>query len=140
MRAEHKVELEKLNAKAAAESAALRNEILYESQKRDILLDEMRQQSKRRHELVVKAMDAISEAMEHSMYSRNASSEIRNNIKELLAAIGESRPDTGQTAPPGGAAPAQGGAPPAQAGPQTSGNEKIERLTNSLLSLLRTQK
>lgn len=132
IRAEHKVALDKLNAKAAAESAALRNEILHESQKRDIMLDDMRQQSRRRHELIVKAMDAISEAMEHSSYSRNASSEIKNTISELLTAIGENRPDLG-TPPPS----TNGKSPSTQPGAQSSGNAKIERLTNTLLGMLK---
>ena len=45
------------------EAAALRSEILHESQKRDILLEDLRQQSRRRHELIVKAMDAIRDKL-----------------------------------------------------------------------------
>lgn len=134
IRAEHKVALDKLNAKAAAESAALRSEILHESQKRDILLEDLRQQSRRRHELIVKAMDAISEAMEHSSYSRNASSEVKNTISELLTAIGESKFDFGQTSSTVESSSITNN------NHHAKGNAKIERLTNSLLNLLNTKK
>jgi hypothetical protein len=62
LKAEYKVTIDTINAKAAADQDALRSEILLESSKREIMLDEMRQQSQRRHELVVKAVDAISQA------------------------------------------------------------------------------
>ncbi|MBI5824327.1 MAG: hypothetical protein HZB18_09890 [Chloroflexi bacterium] len=85
-KAEQTTEIEKIHAKAAAEQAGLRREILHETQKRDIQLDEMRQQLQRRQELVVKATDAISQALEHSTYSRNTV-ETKRAIEDLLAAI-----------------------------------------------------
>ncbi len=84
----NKTEIDKINSEAAAEQAALRSEILHEAQKRDIMLDEMRLQSKRRHELVVRAVDAISQALEYSAYSRNTV-ETKKVIADLLDAIRE---------------------------------------------------
>lgn len=129
LKAEHKVEMEKINSKAAAEQLALRSEILHETEKRDILLDEMRQQSQRRHELVVKAVDAISQALEHSGYSRN-SAEIKSAIGDLLSAVREDKPET-----------AQGSSKNTDNhNPRTTNNNKIEDLTNTLLNLLKPRK
>ncbi|MEK6752592.1 MAG: hypothetical protein AABZ00_10035 [Chloroflexota bacterium] len=128
IKTEHKTEIEKINAKAAAEQSALRSEILHESQKRDILLDELRQKSQRRHELVVKAVDAISQALEHSGYSRNTA-EIKSAIGDLLSAIREDRPETPQE-------PSKNNA----GGARTTNNDKIENLTNTLLNLLKPRK
>ena len=128
LKADHKVVIDSINAKAAADQAALRNEILYESNKRDIQLDEMRQQSRRRHELVVKAVDAISQALEHSGYSRN-STEVKSAIGDLLSAIREDKPETSQASPKN-----------AKNGPRTTSNDKIEDLTNTLLNLLKPKR
>lgn len=127
--AEHKAEIEKINAKAAAEQAALRSEILHESEKRDILLNEMRLKSKQRHELVVKAVDAISQALEHSGYSRN-SAEIKNAIADLLSAI---REDSGESTQE----PSKNDRTRSF---HVAGNDKIETLTSTLLSLLKSRK
>lgn len=127
LKAEHKVTIDTINAKAAADQAALRSEILHESNKREIMLDEMRQQSKRRHELVVKAVDAISQALEHSGYARNTA-EIKSAIADLLSAIREDKPESTQPNPKtGGTA-------------NTSNNDKIEDLTNTLLNLLKPKR
>ncbi len=128
LKADHKVALDTINAKAAADQAALRSEILHESNKRDILLDEMRQQSQRRHELVVKAVDAISQALEHSGYSRNTS-EIKSAIGDLLSAIREDKPET-----------AQSSSKSFNNNPRTNRNDKIEDLTSTLLNLLKPRK
>lgn len=129
IRTEHKAEIEKINAKAAAEQTALRSEILHESNKRDILLDEMRRQSQQRHELVVKAVDAISQALEHSGYARNTA-EIKSAIADLLSAIREDKPEAVQ-----GTSKNNTGS-----SPRASGNDKIENLTNTLLNLLKPRK
>ena len=126
---EHKAEMEKINSKAAAEQMALRSEILHETQKRDIQLDEMRQQSQRRHELVVKAVDAISQALEHSGYSRN-SAEIKSAISDLLFAVREDKPETAQASSKSAN----------NNNPRTNSNDKIEDLTNTLLNLLKPRK
>ena len=128
LKAEHKVELEKINSRASAEQLALRSEILHETEKRDILLDEMRQQSQRRHELVVKAVDAISQALEHSGYSRN-SAEIKSAIGDLLSAVREDKPETAQSSSINSAN-----------NPRTTKNDKIEDLTYTLLNLLKPRK
>lgn len=128
LKAEHKVAMDTINAKAAADQAALRSEILHESSKREIMLDELRQQSQRRHELVVKAVDAISQALEHSGYSRNTA-EIKNAISDLLSAIREDKPET-----------AQASSKNANNGPRTTSNDKIEDLTNTLLNLLKPRR
>ncbi|MFN8383639.1 MAG: hypothetical protein U0V02_16965 [Anaerolineales bacterium] len=128
LKAEHKVAIDTINAKAAADQAALRSEILHESNKREIMLDEMRQQSKRRHELVVKAVDAISQALEHSGYARNTT-EIKSAIADLLSAIREDKPEAQQAAPKAG-----------NNHPRTSSNDKIEDLTNTLLNLLKPRR
>jgi len=129
LKADHKVALDTINAKAAADQAALRSEILHESNKRDILLDEMRQQSQRRHELVVKAVDAISQALEHSGYSRNTA-EIKSAIGDLLSAIREDKPETAQSSSKGAN----------NNNPRANKNDKIEDLTNTLLNLLKPRK
>ncbi len=129
LKAEHKAEMEKINSKAAAEQTALRSEILHETQKRDIQLDEMRQQSKRRHELVVKAVDAISQALEHSGYSRNTA-EIKSAIGDLLSAIREDKPETKQSSSKNNN----------NNNPRTTNNDKIEDLTNTLLNLLKPRR
>lgn len=121
--------MEKINSKAAAEQMALRSEILHETQKRDIQLDEMRQQSQRRHELVVKAVDAISQALEHSGYSRN-SAEIKSAISDLLFAVREDKPETAQASSKSAN----------NNNPRTNSNDKIEDLTNTLLNLLKPRK
>lgn len=128
LKAEHKAAIDTINAKAAADQAALRSEILHESNKREIMLDEMRQQSKRRHELVVKAVDAISQALEHSGYARNTA-EIKSAIADLLSAIREDKPETPQNAPKTG-----------NNHPRTSSNDKIEDLTSTLLNLLKPKR
>jgi hypothetical protein len=92
------------------------------------LLDELRQNSQRRHELVVKAVDAISQALEHSGYSRNTA-EIKSAIGDLLSAIREDRPETPQE-------PSKNNA----GGARTTNNDKIENLTNTLLNLLKPRK
>lgn len=128
LKAEHKAAIDTINAKAAADQAALRSEILHESNKREIMLDELRQQSKRRHELVVKAVDAISQALEHSGYARNTT-EIKSAIADLLSAIREDKPETPQNAPKTG-----------NNHPRTSSNDKIEDLTSTLLNLLKPKR
>jgi len=131
LKAEQKLEIERLTAKATAETTKLRNEILRETQKQDILLENMRSQTQRRHELLVKAVDAVGQAVEHSSYSRNPS-EIKTAINNLLEAIKENSPAVEQPEPSkvGGAAPRT---PPAS-------NQKIEDLTNTLLDLLKPKK
>ncbi|MBL8100990.1 MAG: hypothetical protein JNM02_00520 [Anaerolineales bacterium] len=129
LKAEHKVAMDTISAKAAAEQMALRSEILHETQKRDIQLDELRQQSQRRHELVVKAVDAISQALEHSGYSRN-SAEIKSAIGDLLSAVREDRPETAQPSTKN----------TNNNHPRTASNDKIEDLTNTLLNLLKPRK
>lgn len=126
LKAEHKAEIDKINATAAAQLQALRSEILHETQKRDIQLDEMRQQSRRRHELVVKAVDAISQALEHSGYSRNTA-EIKSAISDLLSAIREDKPEAAE-------------ASPKNSNPRATKNDKIEDLTNTLLNLLKPRR
>ncbi|MBK8780921.1 MAG: hypothetical protein IPO22_03805 [Anaerolineales bacterium] len=128
LKADHKVAIDSINAKAAADQTALRNEILYESNKRDIQLDEMRQRSQRRHELVVKAVDAISQALEHSGYSRNTA-EIKSAISDLLSAIREDKPETAQASSKG-----------SNNGSHTTSTDKIEDLTNTLLNLLKPRR
>jgi hypothetical protein len=134
LKAEQKLEIERLTAKATAETTKLRNEILRETQKQDILIENMRSQTQRRHELMVKAVDAVGQAVEHSSYSRNPS-EIKNAINNLLDAIKENSPTLEQEA-------AKGSAPATATAPRTpaSGNQKIEDLTNTLLNLLKPKK
>lgn len=131
LKAEQKLEIDRLTAKATAETTKLRNEILRETQKQDILLENMRTQTQRRHELLVKAVDAVGQAVEHSSYSRNPS-EIKIAINNLLDAIKENSPAVEQPEAPkvGGSAPRT---PPAS-------NQKIEDLTNTLLDLLKPKK
>ena len=131
LKAEQKMEIDRLTAKATAETTKLRNEILRETQKQDILLENMRSQTQRRHELLVKAVDAVGQAVEHSSYSRNPS-EIKTAINNLLDAIKENSPTIEQPEPPkvGGSA---SHTPPAS-------NQKIENLTNTLLDLLKPKK
>lgn len=129
LKAEHKIEMDRISAKAAAEQTALRNEILHESQKRDILLDEMRKKAQRQHELVVKAVDAISQALEHPGYARNTA-EIKNAISDLLSAIREDRAGTEEETPQKHSTEKS----------RKSGDDKIENLTNTLLNLLKPRK
>lgn len=129
LKAEHKIEMDRISAKAAAEQTALRNEILHESQKRDILLDEMRKKAQRQHELVVKAVDAISQALEHPGYARNAA-EIKNAISDLLSAIREDRTGAEEETPQKHGTEKS----------RKSGDDKIENLTNTLLNLLKPRK
>lgn len=127
LKAEHKMALDKLNAKATAEIATL----LRETQKQDILLEDMRTQAQRRQDLLVKAVDAVSLALEHSSYSRNPG-EIKNAISNLLDAIKETSPTIEQ--------PSTKNESAGNSQPPSTGNEKIEGLTNTLLNLLNPKK
>ena len=134
LKAEQKLEIERLIAKMSAETTAEKNKILRDTQKQDILIENMRSQTQRRHELMVKAVDAVGQAVEHSSYSRNPS-EIKIAINNLLDAIKENAPsleqETSKSASTGtSAAPRQ----------PSSGNQKIEDLTTTLLNLLKPQK
>lgn len=110
-------------------------QILRETQKQNIRLETMRTQTQRRHELLVKAVDAVGLAVEHSSYSRNPG-EIRNAISNLLDAIKENAPSldeieqTNENNTPNRFAPR----------PNATGNQKIESLTNTLLDLLNPKK
>lgn len=72
----------------AVEWAKSQSEVLLEAQKREIILENMRLKSQRRHELLIKAMDAVNHALSHTTYSRNTV-ETQNIINELLAAVKE---------------------------------------------------
>lgn len=133
LKAEQKLEIERLNAKTSAETAALRNQILRDTQKQDILIENMRSQTQRRHELLVKAVDAVGQAVEHSSYSRNPS-EIKNAINNLLDAIKENSPSIEQESEKGNATNTTAPRTPA------AGNQKIEDLTSTLLNLLKPKK
>lgn len=134
LKVEQKLEIERINAQSTANTTALKNQILRETQKQDILLDNLRTQTQRRHELLVKAVDAVGQAVEHSSYSRNPG-EIKNAINNLLEAIRENSPAIEQDIPKGGAPAAANAAPRTQAS-----NKKIEDLTNTLLDLLKPKK
>jgi hypothetical protein len=131
LKAAQKQELDRINAHMSAETTAQRNRILRETQEQDIRLENLRTQAQRRHELLVKAVNAVGQAVEHSSYSRNPS-EIKNAINNLLDAIKENSPaiDPQQ-------APKAGGATPRT---QQAGNQKIEDLTATLLDLLKPKK
>lgn len=135
LRTTQRMEIERLTTEANAQTTALRDQILRETQRQNIRLETMRTQTQRRHELLVKAVDAVGLAVEHSSYSRNPG-EIRNAISNLLDAIKENAPSldevdhqNGNTAPSG-----------ATSRPSFTGNQKIEDLTNTLLDLLNPQK
>jgi hypothetical protein len=131
LKAAQKQELDRINAHMSAETTAQRNKILRETQEQDIRLENLRTQAQRRHELLVKAVNAVGQAVEHSSYSRNPS-EIKNAINNLLDAIKENSPavDPQQAPKAGGSAPRT----------QQAGNQKIEDLTTTLLDLLKPKK
>jgi hypothetical protein len=135
LKAEQKLEIERLIAKMSAETTAEKNKILRDTQKQDILIENMRTQTQRRHELMVKAVDAVGQAVEHSSYSRNPS-EIKIAINNLLDAIKDNTPNLEQEIPKSGNTGVSA-VPPRQ---PSSGNQKIEDLTNTLLNLLKPQK
>jgi hypothetical protein len=133
LKAEFKAEIDKITVRASAEKEVLQKEILHESRKRDIELENLRTQSKWRHELITKAVDAIGQALEPSGYPRNTS-EIKTIIAELLAALKEDKlaseddvlRDKTRT-----------GTRPIILSPT---DQKIEKLTNTLLNLLKPKK
>ncbi len=135
LQAEHKMEISSLIARADAEKEALRSKILHESQMRDIQIENMRRQSQQRHELIVKAVEAISQALEPSGYPRN-NAEIKSVIAELLAAIKEDNPDT----PPQGAHKEPPKNNHGSGEPRPNNNERIDDLTGTLLNLLKSKK
>lgn len=134
LRAAQKQDLERINARMSAETTAQRNKILRETQEQDIRLENLRMQAQRRHELLVKAVNAVGQAVEHSSYSRNPS-EIKNAIKNLLDAIKENSPTLEQESAKGGDSTSA-----AAARTPSSGNQKIEDLTMTLLNLLKPKK
>lgn len=133
LKAAQKQELERINAHMSAETTAQRNKILRETQEQDIRLENLRTQAQRRHELMVKAVNAVGQAVEHSSYSRNPG-EIKSAINNLLDAIKENSPTLEQEAAKGGDTNSTA------ARVAASGNQKIEDLTNTLLNLLKPKK
>jgi len=128
-------EIENLKARAAAEREVAEKEILLDSRKKDIELENLRTQSKWRHELVIKAVDAIGQALEPSAYPRNTT-EIKSIVAELLGALREDKPvqsgDIGTEKNEKASTPRPTNLSPA--------DQKIESLTSTLLDLLKPRK
>lgn len=125
MGTKHKTEMEK----NAATHEKEKQDILQQVRLRDIQLDDVRRHSQRRHDLITRAVEAITRAMEPSVYPRNAN-EIKTIATELLTAMKDETAyeinpivDVGEKV-----------SQPAQQ--KEVNGDKVEKLTNRLLSLL----
>ena len=121
----HKTEMEK-NAAAHEKE---KQDILQQVRLRDIQLDDARKRSQRRHDRMSQAVEAITRAMEPSGYPRNAN-EIKAIATELLTAMKDETAEEINPIPDVAEKAAQ-----ATQQKQTNG-DKVEKLTNRLLSLL----
>lgn len=133
MQAKHRSELEATLSKADAEKEALKSDILYKSQLREIHNELMRRRPEQRREYVGSAMEAIRQALEPSAFPRN-NPEINGIITALLATIREDM----QEAPDltnGGSVEKE-----PQVDARSAREKKIGDLTSTLLEWLEVKK
>jgi len=132
-------EIERLKAehnnalvKKAAQAEFDKQEILRQVRSKDMELERVREIYQNRHDDMVTLMNVVEKILEPGMYPRDVSP-IKNIIVELREALKE---DTFNSAPP----VASEAKPAPSESPRSSENDKIGKLTNTLLNLLEPHK